>query len=341
MNHPAASPRRGGMRHNSARRISRMAHMIVEAQELVLTRPEAACLVALRRGKTSQPEIAIATRLDLRKAAMALRELGRHGLAIQKQTKEWQATERGTTERFKIVPGRAHGNDGRIGPGGRRLLELLDRPMRHKEIVEKLGLSRQRVHQLLIKLHAQGRITFGDPENPCWIVMPAGDKTSLLARAEERVLSAVPQGYATNAIKIRVAARVPESKVQPILNRLILRGLVEAMEGLQGDLEYQITAAGLAHPQNIRSGRPAEAPRLPVESDRIRTVLSAIADAGALRIKDVADVLCLPGQSINALMQYLKRKDLVEKIDQGYLAPYSLTEKGHAALAEMTRRRAA
>jgi predicted transcriptional regulator len=81
--------------------------------------------------------------------------------------------------------------------------------------------------------------------------------------------------------------------------------------------------------------------RLPVESDRVRKVLSTILDSGALRIRDVTDTLRIPRQSINALMQYLKRKHLVEKIGSEFEAPYSLTDKGRAALAEMTRRLAA
>jgi hypothetical protein len=37
-------------------------------------------------------------------------------------------------------------------------------------------------------------------------VMRAGDKTCLLSRDEERVLSAIPQEYATDATKIRLTA---------------------------------------------------------------------------------------------------------------------------------------
>jgi Mn-dependent DtxR family transcriptional regulator len=96
-----------------------------------------------------------------------------------------------------------------------------------------------------------------------------------------------------------------------------------------------------ARPGPDQSARRAQAPRLPAESDRIRKVLSAILDSGALRIRDVTDVLRVPHQSINALMQYLKRKHLVEKTGQEFSAPYSLTDEGRAALAEMTRRHAA
>ena len=204
-----------------------------------------------------------------------------------------------------------------------------------------LGLRISEFRQLVIKLHAQGRVAFADPENPLCIVMRPNDKTPLLSHEEERVLSAIPRDYTTNTTKIRIAARMPGNEVQPILEWLILRKLVEAFEGLQGNQEYRITAAGLKHFQRSHSGRQALAPRLPVELDRIRNVLSTILDAGALRIRDLTDILRVPRKSINALMQYLKRKDLVEKTGAEYNAPYSLTDKGHAALAEMTRRHAA
>jgi Mn-dependent DtxR family transcriptional regulator len=213
--------------------------------------------------------------------------------------------------------------------------------MRGNEIIEKLGVSHQRVRQLVIKLHAQGYVTFGDEENPFWIIRHTDDRTRLLSRDEERVLSTIPREYVTNVIKIRLAARMPESKVRKILKRLIASRLVEEFEGLQGNPVYQLTDAGNKHPQRDVSARRAAVPRLPVESDRVRKVLSTILDSGALRIRDVTDALRIPRQSINALMQYLKRKHLVEKTSSEFEAPYSLTDEGRAALAEMTRRLAA
>jgi predicted transcriptional regulator len=53
------------------------------------------------------------------------------------------------------------------------------------------------------------------------------------------------------------------------------------------------------------------------------------------------NALEIPQPSINALMQYLKRKALVQKTSDQQAAPYSLTEKGLDALAEMARRHAA
>src|SRR6266404_6805038 len=91
----------------------------------------------------------------------------------------------------------------------------------------ELGLSHQRVRQLVIKLHAQGRVSFGDPDKPFWIMMRAGDKTPLLSRDEEHVLSAIPREYATDATKIRLAARMPEHTVQQVLERLVASRFVQ------------------------------------------------------------------------------------------------------------------
>ena len=104
------------------------------------TKSQAACLIALRKGKVSKPEIAIQAKLDLIKTARALGTLARLRLAKQDQAKRWHTTTRGKTFRFKIIPDRLRRNRRIPGPGGRRLLKLLDRPMRGNEIVERLGL---------------------------------------------------------------------------------------------------------------------------------------------------------------------------------------------------------
>jgi DNA-binding IclR family transcriptional regulator len=315
--------------------------MARKVQNPILTKSQAACLIALRHRKDSKTEIAIQAKLDLIKTTAGLGALARLGLAKQDQAKKWHITASGKACRFETVPDRLRRNGGLPGPGARRLLQLLDRPMRGSELAEELGLSHQRVRQLVIKLHAQGRVRFGDPEKPFWIVMRAGDKTPLLSREEERVLSAIPRDYATDATKIRLAVRIPDNTVRKILERLVISRFVEGFEGLKGNRVYRITVAGSKHPQRGQLSRHAQAPRLPVESDRVRNVLSAIQDSGALRIRDVTNLLRMPHDSINALMQYLKRKHLVKKTGQKFNAPYSLTDEGHAALVEMTRRQAA
>jgi DNA-binding IscR family transcriptional regulator len=171
--------------------------------------------------------------------------------------------------------------------------------------------------------------------------MRVEDKSLVLSYDEERVLSALPGERAADAARIRVAARLPESEVEQILGRLIGNGLAESFEGLRGVLVFRVTAAGLEHPQYAQYAHRAAGSRLAVRSDRVCGVLSAISEAGALRIKEVAISLNSPHRSINALMQYLKRKRLVAKAGQEFDAPYSLTETGRATLAEMTPRHAA
>ena len=311
------------------------------SRKLVLTESQAGCLMALRDGKQSNPAIAMRAKLDLKRTATGLIALAGMGLARRDKAKKWHATGRGKACRFETVPDRTRRDSMVPGPGARRLLQLLDRPIRGSEIGGRLGVSHQRVRQLLIKLHAQGLVSFGDPVSPFWMVMRVGDQTPLLSRDEERVLSAIPANYATSATKIRLAVAMPENKSQRILEDLKGGGFVDAFEGPQGNRLYRLTAAGLKHPQRDQFARQAKPLRPSVESDRVRKVLSAITDSGALRIRDVTEALGIPHRSINALMQYLKRKQLVRKTGQELTAPYCLTDDGQAALAEMTRRRAA
>jgi len=180
-----------------------------------------------------------------------------------------------------------------------------------------------------------------DPRNPLWSVARADDETHTLTREDLRVLRVMPQEYGTSVTKIRLAANLPERSANEVLRRLVASGFVEAFDGLKAQQVFRITAAGLSHPQLGEATHNAPAPRLPVESDRVREVLCCIADAGALRIRDLTEKLGIERRSMNALMQYLKRKQLVKKVGRNLVAPYSLTGEGHAVLAEMTRRRAA
>ena len=308
------------------------------ARSLVLTNSQAACLAALRQQK-SQTEIAVRARLDLRETAAALARLEALGLAGRGETNRWHPSARGRTCRFRTVPDRKRSGRGRPGTGGQRLLELLERPMRWSELAEKLGVTRQRVHQLVVALHAQGRVRLG--ERKPLIVARSDDETLLLSGDVERVLARIPEEYATDAVKIRNAAGLPAERARQALDRLVASNLVAALDGFGGDTVYRITTAGLQHPQRRRLGRRAKLQRLPVESDRIHAVLSILRDARALRIKDLRDALKIPQTSINALMQYLKRKGLVQKTGCELFAPYALTDQGLVTLAEMTRRQAA
>jgi Mn-dependent DtxR family transcriptional regulator len=309
-------------------------------KRLVLNRAQAACLGALRGRELLKSEIAIETKLSPVTIARELHRLADLGLVKRDQIRKWHVTARGKTCGFETVPNRPRHNGAMLGPAAKRLLDMLDRPMRQSLIAEKLGVSHQRVHDLIIKLHASGRVRFADPTRPSWLVMRAGDKTPFLSRDAECVLSILPDDYATDVRKISVAARTSAGKVKGVLQELIVQSLVRAVHGLDGSPTYRITPAGLEHPQRIPDRNLARAPRLPVESGRVRVVLSTIRDCESLRIRDATERLGIPHQSLNALFQYLKRKRLIAKTGNGLHAPYSLTDDGRATLTEMIRRAA-
>jgi predicted transcriptional regulator len=314
--------------------------MPAKARTLVLTEAQAACLVALRNHKEAKTRIAIEAGLDLKQTEDGLVALKQLGLARRDGQRRWKPTRRGAVCRFKTIALRKRRRHTRLGRSARRLLQLLHRPRHSSELAEGLGLSRQRIRQLLVKLHAQGRIKFAD-EELTQMVSRTGDTTPLLPRHEGCVLSVMPSEYSTNVTRIRLAAGLTEKQTQAAIEGLLAGGFAETTKGLDGETVYRISAAGLRHPQCSQKPRRARPPRLPVESDRVCTVLSALLERGSMRINEARDTLRIPHDSIRALMQYLKRKALVRKTEQALLAPYELTEKGHGALSEMLRRRAA
>src|ERR1700737_211503 len=111
------------------------------ARSLILTESQAACLVALRFRKESKTEIAIQAKLDLKKAATALETLKELGLARRGEINRWHFTARGRNCRFKTIPDRIRRGSAPLGPGARRLLDVLARPRRASELVETLRLT--------------------------------------------------------------------------------------------------------------------------------------------------------------------------------------------------------
>ncbi len=337
----AGGARQGAKAYSANSRISGKTSLTrTDQSTLVLTKPQADSLVALRNQKNLLSRIAIEAKLDLKRTGIALSQLAELGLAEQNDAKAWNAAARGKTCVFETLPYRPR-KTATPGPTAQRLLDLLDRPMHGRELARKLGITHQGVWASLVKLHAQGRVAFCDPDKPSWLVRRADDQSSILSFDEERVLSVLPPVRATDAGSLRAASGSPRHEVERILENLIARGFVEAFDGLRGDQVFRITAAGLEHPQYVQSERRAPPQRLPVQSDRVRRVLQAISDAGALRIRDVRNLLNIQQASVNALMQYLKRKQLVAKAGDQFSAPYALTKRGRATLVEMTLRQAA
>ena len=126
-----------------------------------LSAPEAACLKALRSGAGRKAPIAVRAHLNLRQTIRALERLAALHLAIGNDRHEWHLTLRGKRADVTIVPtARKQGpkpSTARVpGAGAARLLALLNRPRRGTELMAMLGVTRQRVHQLIVALSAFG-----------------------------------------------------------------------------------------------------------------------------------------------------------------------------------------
>jgi len=308
-----------------------------------LTRAEAACLDAIRAGAGMQSLIALQTKLTLKDAAGSIAKLAAAGLVIRQQRYCWEATRRGERAVVSIVanPERSRGGKrfGEIRPGtsSDRLVALLDRPRRGTDLANELGISSQRVHQLVIRMVALGFLRVGDERHPLRIVCRADDHSVLLRITEERILSALPQGGATMVDKIAIMTRMTRPDVSASIQHLIDNGLVR-QEGVSkhGEL-FILTPAGADHPQRRRTARRADLPPLPVRSERVREVLAYLVREGPTRTRDVGFGLKIPLRSINALMQYLKRKGLVRKSDAALNAPHEVTDHGRKTLVDMMR----
>jgi len=149
------------------------------------------------------------------------------------------------------------------------------------------------------------------------------------------VLSAFPENEATTLSKVTFVVQMAAGNVATIAESLREAGLIEKTGmATYGDL-YRLTAAGAAHWQRSTTARRADIPPLPFRSDRVRTVLSYLESHGPIRTRDVGLGLGISQTSINALMQYLKRKNAVRTQTDARHAPYALTPDGREMLAAM------
>jgi len=126
-------------------------------------------------------------------------------------------------------------------------------------------------------------------------------------------------------------------KTARIAEALREAGLIEKTgRATYGDL-YRLTVAGSAHWQRSTAACHADLPPLPFRSDRVRDVLSHLDSQGPTRTRDVGRALGISQTSMNALMQRLKRKNVVRTQTDARRAPYELTPDGCRILAAMKR----
>lgn len=238
--------------------------------------------------------------------------------------------KRGPPRRMKAVP----------NPAEARLLALLDRPRHGARLPALLGVTRQRIHQLLGALFARDLVRPADPDFPSFVLARKDDPSTLLGPDQERVLSAFPDGGATTTLsRIALAKHILRARVATVVEALSQAGFVEKAEASTYGDSYRLTADGAAHWQRSPTARRARiaGPPPPFRSDRIRGVLSLLAGQGPTRTRDIALKLEDAQPTISALMQYLKRKKAVRTLSDARNAPYELTPDGREMEAAMQR----
>ena len=316
---------------------------------IILPATEAGCLEALRSGASIKSHIAVKAGLDLRKANRALERLAKKGLALSTAASPggptaWQTTQLGSRAKVSITDkGPQSRNTKRESPvpttgAAQRLLERLDHPKRSIALAVELGVSNQRVHQLIIRFLATGLLRSADWKYPSRLVARADDPTYMLRYDVEKVLSAFPDNAATTIKLVGKRVRLSSDAISEIVDELIAHGLVEDCGGMGGDPLFQLTVEGAAHLQRDPSKKRAASQHLPVKSDRVRSVLDYLTEKGPARAAKLAQDLKIERQSMNALMQYLKRRGLAKKAGAALHAPHEITIEGRRVREEMMRR---
>jgi len=211
--------------------------------------------------------------------------------------------------------------------------------MRGHEIARRLMVTRQRVRQQVVELMAMGRVRVGDPDRVTLIVARREDPSVLLTYSGERVLSSLHQTEETTASSVATDLKMPLADVMKLLISLRDKGLVRETGQSRRGVHYSLTEAGAVHVQYRSDAKKARPVPLAVRSDRVRQVLSHLAEHGPARIRDLREALHIPHDSANALMQYLKRKGLIHKTADHLTAPLELTTQGLKTQQAMDRRK--
>jgi predicted transcriptional regulator len=303
----------------------------------------ARCLAAVRVGLGAKAQVAIDVGRDLLGAAEALRFLANAGL-IERQPGcwDWQTTPRGKACMIAIIPDKPRGRQGGRGilrpdTAAARLFQILDRPMRGRALAAALGVTHQRVHQLVVREVATGRLRCGDPLSPLLIVAQAGDGSLLLDSAEEHALSALADGEVATVRRMASRVRMPQPRMMVLAEALRAKGLLDIDLDVRGQPAWRLTRTGATHVQRRTRRLVAPVPRSPVRSHRVWQVLGHLAEHGPLRTSDIAAAVGVPFQSMNALIQQLKRRRMVCKAGDGRRSGHVITEFGQSVLAELRR----
>ncbi len=212
-------------------------------------------MIALRCGRgVERIGRALATLSDLR-------------LAKKGKDEVWGLTARGRTAPFSVLPevgtrGRKPSRTVVPGSPAARLLALLETPRHRADLPGLLGVTRERVRQLVVSQSAAGRIRGPGSGDPIFALALTDDPVVLLTYAQERVLSAFGEEKPTTLSQLAAVAHRSPAVMAQIADFLRDVGLIEkAGQATYGEL-WRLTPAGRSHWQRSPDVAEAEEPPL-------------------------------------------------------------------------------
>ncbi len=215
-----------------------------------------------------------------------------------------------------------------VTPAEQRLLNVLSRPATFKELALSLGVTHQRVRQLVDRLVAKDLIKISDKASSNIAIARIDDPTVLLNELQARALSALIVDQKSLTRSVGTTLKTDESEATVVLSELKFNHLVTKVEHFDGRDAWMLTEEGIIHPQRRQTARTAKLAPTGIKSERSINVLSLLANDGPTRGKDISGALNLDRTSLNAFMQYLKRKGWIRKAGTALADPYELTEAG-------------
>ena len=215
-----------------------------------------------------------------------------------------------------------------VTPAEQRLLDTLIRPMVRQELASRLGVTRQRVRQLEARLLEKDLIRVSDKGGYRHVIVKVNDETVLISGLQARILSAIRDYEKALNSSIAAALSVKDEGLQEPLSELEKIGLFTKADHFSGRIAWTLTDQGRRHPQRREVAQKATLVPSGVRSERSINVLSLLASEGPTRGRDISERLGFNKVSINAFMQYLKRKGWIRKAGSHQGDPYELTVTG-------------
>ena len=298
----------------------------------------------LRAGIGRPTTMVLRSSIGREQVRQALESLSGLQLAEKIEDGVWGLTDSGRIVPFSVrLPEkkkRGRKPFGSVAPPGSaaaRLLALLDTPRHRAELPKLLGVTRERIRQLLVALSAAGLIRGAGTDDPEFALARSDDPVVLLTQAQERVLSAFDEEQAMTLRRVATEAQRRPDVTTEIAAFLRDAGLI-ATEEL-----WRLTPAGRSHWQ--RSPRVPKVPKIPKKeepslsfhSQRMLNLMTYLAEKGEAEPAEMASAFGYPLRATDGLMQFLKRQGAVRAWSKTGHESYLLTDRGRQMQRTMTQ----